>query len=118
MAEKTTPEPTPSNPTNSAPAPAVTATGQAGVVLDLPKAEASPKEVLELKPNRWEDAQSGPDPQIDSLTYVHMTTPDGRDVIVPLSNVENYERKGFKAGKQEQIEDLVAYHAENAKKDA
>jgi hypothetical protein len=126
VAEKTTttPDPTPPNPTNPTPAPetptatpttAVTETGQAGVQLNLPKAPASPPEVLALQPNRWEDAQSGPDPQIDSLMYVHMTTPDGRDVIVPISNVENYERKGFTRGADERIEDLVAYHAEKAK---
>ena len=77
-------------------------------------AEASPPEVLELEPNRYEDATEGPHPQISQIAYVHMTKPDGSDFIVPLSNVEYYERKGFTRGADEVIPDLVAYQAERA----
>ena len=81
-------------------------------------APASPPEVLELKPNRMADAQSGPDPQISQTMYVHMTKPNGDEFMSPLSNVDYYERKGFKKGAEEDIPDLVAYQAERAKRDA
>ena len=112
MAEKTTTTP-PADPAPAADAPVAPAP-ISGVVLNLPKADASPPEVLELKPNRWADAQSGPHEQIDPLTYVTMTAPDGHQAIVPLSNVEHYEGKGFTKGASQQIEDIVAYHAEKA----
>jgi hypothetical protein len=81
-------------------------------------APASPPEVLELEPNRLEDAISGPDPQISQIKYVHMTKPDGTEFLCPLSNVEYYERKGFTRGAEEDIPDLVKYQAERAKQEA
>ena len=68
--------------------------------------------MLALQPNRYEDALSGPDPQISSTAWVHWTKPDGTDFIGPLSNVETYERKGYKRGETEQIPDLVAWQAQ------
>lgn len=86
-----------------------------GEILAQYPAPASPQEVLDLKPNRLQDAQSGPDPQISQTMYVHMTTPDGRDVVCPIGNAEYYERKGFTRGAEEDIPDMVAYQAERAK---
>jgi len=83
----------------------------------FPPAAASSEEVLALEPNRYEDAVDGPDEQIAQTTYVHWTRPDGGDFIAPLSTVEVYERKGYKRGEDEEIPDLVAYMAENAKSD-
>jgi hypothetical protein len=82
--------------------------------LILPPAPASPPEVLALKPNKAVDATAGPHAQISSTTYVHMTRPDGSDFLSPLSNVEQYERKGFTKGATEEIEDIGAYWAAKA----
>ena len=87
------------------------------VLAKLPQVEASPKEVLELKPNTAADATSGPDAQISQTGYVTWTKPDGSSFIAPLSNSETYERKGFKKGAEVEIEDLVAWNAENAAKE-
>jgi hypothetical protein len=81
-------------------------------------APASPPEVLELKPNKAADATSGPHPQISPTAYVTWTKPDGSTFLAPLSNSETYERKGYTKGAEQQIEDLVAYYAEQAKKPA
>jgi hypothetical protein len=75
----------------------------------FPPGEASPKEVLELKPNRAVDATEGPHPQVSPTTYVHMSRPDGGDFLSPLANVEHYEAKGFVKGASEEIEDIGAY---------
>jgi hypothetical protein len=83
----------------------------------FPPAAASSDEVLAIEPNLYEDAVDGPDEQISQITYVHWTRPDGGDFIAPLSTAEVYERKGFKRGEDEDIPDLVAYMAENAKSD-
>jgi hypothetical protein len=82
----------------------------------FPKAAASDKETLALKPNSYEDATEGPQEPVDPNSYVAMTKPDGSEFLSPLSNVEHYEAKGYKAGKAEDIPDLVAYHAERASK--
>jgi hypothetical protein len=84
----------------------------------FPPAKESPPEVLELEPNRWEDATTGPDPQISQTMYVHMIKPDGSDFIVPLANVPDYERKGYTKGAEEDIPDLVAYQANRARQTA
>ena len=81
-------------------------------------APASDEETLALKPNSAEDATSGPDPQIDPNAYVHMTKPDGTDFLAPKANVPQYEAKGYTAGAEEVIEDLVAYWAERSKSEA
>jgi len=83
----------------------------------FPPAAASPAEVLELKANSAEDAQSGPHPQVDPNMYVTWTKPDGSTFIAPLSNSETYERKGYAAGSAEKIPDLVAHLAEQAEKE-
>jgi hypothetical protein len=83
----------------------------------FPPAAPSSEEVLAIEPNAYEDAVDGPDEQISQITYVHWTRPDGGDFIAPLSTAEVYERKGFKRGEDEDIPDLVAYMAENAKSD-
>jgi len=80
----------------------------------FPPAEASPPEVLELKPNRAEDATAGPHPQISATGYVHMSKPDGSDFLCPASNVEHYEAKGFVKGAEEDVPDLDAYWAQAA----
>lgn len=82
-------------------------------------AEPSPPEVLELKPNnlKREGAISGPDEQISSIGYTTWTKPDGSTFVAPVANDETYARKGFKKGATEDIPDLVAYQAENAKKE-
>jgi len=77
-------------------------------------ADASPKEVLELRPNTV--TTEGPHPQISPTMYVHMTRTDGSDFLAPLSNVDYYKAKGFTAGAEEDIPDLVAYLAERAQK--
>jgi hypothetical protein len=83
----------------------------------FPPAAPSSDEVLAIEPNLYEDAVDGPDEQISQITYVHWTRPDGGDFIAPLSTAEVYERKGYKRGEDEDIPDLVAYMAENAKSD-
>lgn len=80
-------------------------------------AAASDKETLALKPNAIEAATSGPDAQVSQTGYTTWTKPDGSTFIAPVSNDETYERKGFKKGATEEIEDLVAYHAEKAGKE-
>jgi hypothetical protein len=80
----------------------------------FPPAEASPPEVLELKPNTAEEATSGPDEQISPTAYVEMSKPDGTTFWSPLSNVEHYEQKGYTAGAEQDIPDLSAYWAEKA----
>ena len=77
----------------------------------FPPDGVSPEWVLKLRPNRYEDAVSGPDTPISSTAWVHWTKPDGTDFIAPLSNAETYERKGFKRGATEQIPDIVAWQA-------
>jgi hypothetical protein len=84
--------------------------------LALKPAEASPPEVLELKPNRYADATSGPHPQVSQTAYVEWTKPDGSKFLAPLSNSETYERKGFSKGAEQDIPDFVAYLAEQAKR--
>lgn len=81
-------------------------------------AAASSQEVLDLKPNTAAEATSGPDEQISQTAYVEMTKPDGSTFIVPKSNVEHYEQKGFTAGAEQDIPDLVAYQAERSKSEA
>jgi len=83
----------------------------------FPPAEASPPEVLELKPNKYADATTGPDAQVSSTGYTTWTKPDGSSFIAPVSNDETYARKGFSKGKTEDIPDLVAYLAEQAAKE-
>lgn len=80
----------------------------------FPPAAASPDDVLALEPNRAEDATDGPHPQISQTAYVHMQKPDGTEFLSPLSNVPYYEAKGYTAGAEEEIPDLVAYNAELA----
>ena len=110
MAESTTKKPPIVDPSPTAPP------IQAGSEeLVFPPAAASPKEVLDLKPNKAADATAGPHPQISPTTYVHMSRPDGSDFLCPLSNVEQYERKGFVKGAEEEIEDIGAYWAAQAK---
>jgi len=87
------------------------------VLAKLPKVEASPKDVLELKPNTAADATTGPDKQISQTAYVSWTKPDGGTFIAPLANSETYERKGFSKGAEQDIPDLVAYNAEQGKKE-
>jgi len=82
----------------------------------LPPAEASPQEILDLKPNKAKDATSGPDAQVSSTAYVHMTRPGGGEFLAPLANVAHYEAKGFTKGAVEEIPDFDAYLAEQAKK--
>jgi hypothetical protein len=84
-------------------------------VVPPPGTQVSPPEVLELKPNTAADATSGPSPQISQITYVTWTKPDGSTFLAALSNSETYERKGFTRGAEQDIEDLVAYVAEQAK---
>lgn len=86
--------------------------------LNLPKAEASSKEVLETKANTEEEATSGPHDQVASNVYVTWTRPDGGTFVAPLSNSETYEAKGFKKGAEQEIESLVEWNKENAAKEA
>jgi hypothetical protein len=78
-------------------------------------APASDAFTLSRRPNRYEDATTGPDRQISPITYVEMTKPDGTTCLVPLANVPYYEWKGFTAGEQQVIPDLPAYWAERAR---
>jgi hypothetical protein len=84
--------------------------------LDLPKAEASSKEVLAVKPNKAEDATSGPDEPVSATTYVTWTRPDGTSTVAPISNSATYEAKGFKKGAEIEMDSIVAWNAENAAK--
>ena len=77
-------------------------------------APASDAEVLALEPNDYESATEGPHEQISPTAYVEMTKPDGTTFLSPLANVEHYEAKGFTAGAEQDIPDLVAYWAEKA----
>lgn len=77
-------------------------------------AAASDEETLALEPNTAEAATSGPTEQISPTMYVHMSKPDGTECLVPLSNEEYYQRKGYTSGSAEDIPDLVAYWAEKA----
>lgn len=77
----------------------------------FPPAEASPQEVLDLKPNDYASATSGPDVQISQTAYVEMTKPDGSTFMAPLANVPGYEAKGYTAGAEQEIEDIGAYWA-------
>jgi hypothetical protein len=80
-------------------------------------AAASDKETLALKPNSYEDAVSGPDEQVSQTAYVTWTRPDGGgSFVAPIANSETYERKGFKRGAEVEMEDIVAWNAENAGK--
>lgn len=83
-------------------------------VLAAYPAPASDDEVLALEPHTYASATEGPHEQIDPNMYVHMTSPAGNEFLAPLANVEHYEAKGFTAGEEEEIEDLVAYQAERA----
>jgi hypothetical protein len=87
-------------------------------VLTRYPAAASSSEVLALRPNRYEDATTGPDRQISMTLYTHWRKPDGSDFIAPVGNAETYERKGYTRGADEDIPDLVAYLAERAGKPA
>jgi hypothetical protein len=84
--------------------------------LDLPKAEASSKEVLATKANTEADATSGPDEQVSATTYVTWTRPDGTSTVAPLSNSATYEAKGFKKGAEIEMDSIVAWNQENAAK--
>jgi hypothetical protein len=76
---------------------------------------ASSDETLALKPNRAEDATDGPHPQISQTTYVRMSKPDGSEFLAPKANVPDYENQGYVAGAEIEIEDMVAYVAEQSK---
>jgi hypothetical protein len=84
--------------------------------LDLPKAEASSKEVLATKANKAADATSGPDEAPSGSTYVTWTRPDGSSLVAPISNSETYEAKGFKKGAEFEMDSIVAWNQENAAK--
>ena len=84
--------------------------------LDLPKAEASSKEVLATKANTEAEATSGPSEQVSSTTYVTWTRPDGSTTVAPISNSETYEAKGFKKGAEIEMDSIVAWNKENAAK--
>lgn len=77
-------------------------------------APASDAETLALEPNSAEKATSGPDAQISATAYVQMTKPDGSTFLAAKANVEHYEAKGYTAGAEQDIPDLVAYLAEQA----
>ena len=77
-------------------------------------APASDADTLARKPNRYEDATTGPDRQISPITYVEMTKTDGTTCLVPLANVPYYEWKGYTRGEEQVIPDLPAYWAEKA----
>jgi len=64
----------------------------------FPPAAASPKEVLDLKPNLYADAVSGPDAQIPQGTTT-MTKPDGTTFEAQTASVPYYESKGFKVAR-------------------
>jgi hypothetical protein len=84
----------------------------------FPPAEASPQEILDLKPNTAEEATSGPDPQISQTAYVEMTKPDGTTFMAPLANVPGYEARGFTAGAEQDIPDFDAWLTERSKSEA
>jgi hypothetical protein len=111
----TTPTPTPTPP----PAPKATPAQEPPKEDPLeiaPKAKASPKEILELKPNKAKDATSGPHEQVSGLNYTTWSRPDGSTFIAPSANDETYKAKGFKKGGTEEIPDLVAYLEKQAQK--
>jgi hypothetical protein len=81
-------------------------------------AAASDEETLALEPNDYESATEGPTEQISQTAYVEMTKPDGTTFMAPLSNVPYYEGKGYTAGAEQDIPDLVAYQAERSKSEA
>ena len=64
----------------------------------FPPAEASPKDVLDLKPNKYADATEGPHPQIPQGTTT-MTKLDGTTFEAQTASVPYYEAKGYKAAK-------------------
>ena len=72
-------------------------------------AEASDDEVLALEPNTYENATEGPHEQVSQTAYVEMTKPDGTTFLSPLANVPGYEAKGYTAGAEQDIPNLVAY---------
>ena len=72
-------------------------------------APASDEETLALEPNTVDKATAGPHPTISPTAYVTMTKPDGSTFLSPLSNVPDYVARGYTAGAEEEIEDLVAY---------
>jgi len=78
-------------------------------------AEASPQEVLDLKPNKANP--EGPHPQVSSIGYTTWTKPDGSSFVAPVANDATYEAKGFKKGATEDIPDFNAYLADNATKE-
>jgi len=83
-------------------------------ILAMNPTPASPPEVLELKPNTAAEATSGPDEQVSPTAYVEMTKPNGEKFLSPKANVEHYTSKGYTAGAEQDIPDLVAYWAEKA----
>lgn len=78
-------------------------------VLAAYPAPASDEETLALEPNTYEAATEGPTAQISQTAYVEMSKPDGTTFLSPLSNVEYYEAKGYTAGAEQDIPNLVAY---------
>lgn len=84
---------------------------------EFPPAPASTEAVLATEPRLYEDATSGPDPQISQTTYVTWTRPDGGTFIAPISNDETYERKGYQRGEEQEIPDIVAYNRDMAMSD-
>ena len=80
----------------------------------IPETPASPPEVLAEKPNVEADAKEGPHPSILSTTYVRMSKPDGTEALIPKANVPDYEARGLVAGAEVEIDDLLAYWAEQA----
>jgi hypothetical protein len=80
-----------------------------------PKAAASPKEVLDLKPNKAADATSGPHDPVNGLEYTTWMRPDGSTFIAPSSNDATYAAKeGFTKGEAKEIPDLVEHLAKRA----
>ena len=77
-----------------------------------PAAASSEEDILEPNSLEREGAVSGPDEQISQTAYVEMTKPDGMTFLSPLANVEHYEAKGYTAGAEQDIPDLVLYLAE------
>jgi len=78
-------------------------------------APASDDETLALRPNRYEDATTGPDRQISQIEYVEMTKQDGTTCLVPLANVPYYRWKGYTEGAHQDIPDLPAFWADKAR---
>jgi hypothetical protein len=81
----------------------------------FPPAAASSAEVLALEPNTAEKATEGPHPQISQNGYVTWTRPDGGTFLAAITSSEVYERKGYKRGPEQEIENLVAHLAAQAK---